>query len=66
MDISEVIAKHAKDNGFDSVEEMHRLIGSIDLTDHEKLGNFKTWEEIDGPKAGLLKFFPELSEGEVS
>ena len=40
--------------GFESEQEMHKLIASVDLSDPDKLQKFMDWKENDGTKKGLL------------
>jgi len=48
----------AVQNGFDSTEELFRLVSSIDLSTDENLRTFTSWKTEDGTKEGLLKLFP--------
>ena len=43
-----------KENGFDSVEDFHRLVGGADLSTPAKLRAFEDWKLNDGSKKGLL------------
>lgn len=45
----------AKENGFESEKEMHKLIANVDLSDPIKLNRFETWKQNDGTKTGLLE-----------
>ena len=38
------------DDGFDSVEELHRLVAGTDTSTGEKLAAFKHWQEREGPR----------------
>ena len=62
--------------GFADEREFHRLVASRDISTPEKLKAFKSWQEGDGSKAGLLalptlgapaavseKAMPELPRG---
>lgn len=53
------IAEVARDLGFESEEEMHRLIASVDLSSQSQFAAFLAWRDTDGTKAGLLKLLPE-------
>jgi hypothetical protein len=43
-----------KEMGFESEEEMHKMVASVDLTDPDKMQKFMNWKEADGTKEGLL------------
>ena len=43
-----------KEMGFESEEEMHEMVASVDLTDPDKMQKFMNWKEADGTKEGLL------------
>jgi hypothetical protein len=44
-----------KQYGFESMEEFNRLVSNVDLSTPDKLNAFKTWQNEDGSKDGLLK-----------
>ena len=44
-----------KEMGFESEEEFHAMVSSVDLTDPIKMGAFLDWKENDGTKKGLLE-----------
>lgn len=44
-----------KEKGFESLVEFHKLVASVDLSTTEKRSAFKTWQDDDGSKDGLLK-----------
>jgi hypothetical protein len=43
-----------KEMGFESEQEMNKLVASVDLTDSNKMQKFMNWKEADGTKEGLL------------
>lgn len=45
----------AREMGFDSEEELHKLVGGADLSTTEKLEAFLKWKNEDGTKDGLLR-----------
>ena len=53
----------AKEMGFESEQEMHKLIASVDLSDPDKLHKFMNWKENDGTKKGLLHVIDEVRLG---
>jgi hypothetical protein len=50
-----MMEKPATEMGFESAEEMMRLVASVDLTDFTTALNFTAWKLHDGTKEGLLK-----------
>lgn len=54
MDMQEL----AKEFGFESAEEMNRMIARVDLSTTEKAEAFRKWQGEDGTKAGLEKLLP--------
>ena len=49
------LEKFVKQHGFDSIVQFNRLVASVDLRIPEQRIAFKTWQENDGSKEGLLK-----------
>lgn len=45
----------AKQMGFESIEEFHKLNASADLSDPKTMQMYLDWKENDGTKEGLLK-----------
>ncbi len=45
----------SKESGFESADEMFRLISSVDISNDEKMSAFKRWQSEDGTKDGLDK-----------
>jgi hypothetical protein len=41
--------------GFDGEQDFHRMVATVDIASPEKLSAFRSWQEKDGTKAGLLK-----------
>ena len=39
--------------GFDSMQEFHRMVASVDIASRGKYAAFKCWQENDGTKKGL-------------
>lgn len=48
----------AEELGFESEEEMHRLIASVDLSSQSQFAAFLTWRDTDGTKSGLVRLLP--------
>ena len=55
------LEKVARDHGFESEEEMHRLIASVELS--SQFAAFLKWRNTDGTKAGLLELLPDEEGG---
>ena len=55
----------SKDNGFNSENDFHTLVTSIDLTSDDNVYRFKDWQDNDGSKTGLLKII-EKNKGGIS
>lgn len=51
-----------KDNGFDSLEELNRLICNINLASPKLFHEFKKWQNQDGTKKGLLSVIEASKE----
>lgn len=49
--------KLAKELGFNNVQEMHKLIANVPLTNTEELKAFEEWKKNDGTKEGILKLY---------
>ena len=45
----------AREAGFESIEEWHKLVSSIDISTPDKVIAFTKWKIEDGSKQGLLK-----------
>ena len=45
----------ARDNGFEDLTEMNRLVASADITTPERYQAFLEWKAKDGTRAGLVK-----------
>jgi hypothetical protein len=52
----------AKSLGFESEQEFHAIVSSLDLTKPGAVEKFKKWQETDATKAGLLKLKEELDK----
>lgn len=61
MEIRE-LSEIVKENGFESEQEFHKLISNVPLTNNYNIQVFKSWQELDGSKQGLLLMFPELGK----
>ena len=44
-----------KELGYDSKDDFHKLVASVDISNEEKLKLFLDWKNSDGSKKGLLK-----------
>jgi hypothetical protein len=43
-----------KDKGFESLEELSRMVAAVDLSTPEKIIAFRLWKNYDGSKEGLM------------
>ncbi|HSE02932.1 MAG TPA: hypothetical protein VLK35_02165 [Methylomirabilota bacterium] len=55
------IADLARENGFNSEQELNRMVVAVDLQRRGALYAFHVWKENDGTKEGLLMAFPETA-----
>ncbi len=61
MDASEklvraiTIDKFAKESGFESGKELHKMTANVDLRDYRTRLDFESWKQDDGTKEGLAK-----------
>lgn len=51
--------------GFNGEAEFHRMVSGVDLSTNEAIQQFKTWQEIDGTKEGLMKLPQETIKVEL-
>ncbi len=52
----------ARAMGFAGAAEFHRLVAATDITTQDKLAAFRSWQENDGSKAGLLALRGPVSD----
>lgn len=44
-----------KQAGFESLQEFNSMVSNVDISNPDKLSAFKSWQNDDGSKEGLLK-----------
>lgn len=45
----------AKQLGFDSAAEFHKMVAAVDLTTADRFSAFVHWQQSDGTKQGLAR-----------